>query len=280
MFYTDYKMLTFILVFFLVLSVVITHLSVKRMNRKSNSEKSGCLTYVYAYLLVAAILGIGITSFIFAGDTLVDLSKGIGLDSYEAKVINYEMHISEKPDNNPDGKTRYRDVLMKTPTVEFITKTNDTIVKELDFSSEKLRESYTVKYNEKTGEVIVWGFVFVLKLAVSILFSFIFGGLIIGLFIYISNGNIKKYINKFISITLQFFIPFLIVGLEALLIYGFFQMESSAPFWVKALLIFFIMALAAVILGFAYAFWQKIRKRYTTNIKHNHLKKQDNNYDI
>ncbi len=273
-------MLTLILVLFLILSVVITHLSVKRMNRKSNSEKSGYLTYVYAYLLVAAILGIGITSFIFAGDTLVDLSKGIGLDSYEAKVINYEMHISEKPYNNPDGKTRYRDVLMKAPTVEFITKTNDTIVKELDFSSEKLRESYTVKYNEKTGEVIVWGFVFVLKLAVSILFSFIFGGLIIGLFIYVSNGNIKKYINKFISITLQFFIPFLIVGLEALLIYGFFQMESSESFWVKALLIFFIMALAAVILGFAYAFWQKIRKRYTTNIEHNHLKKQDNNYDI
>lgn len=249
-------MSTLIVVLFLVLSTIITHLIVKRMNRKSDSEKGGCFSYAYMYLLVAAVLSVGITSFIFAVDTLNKFSKGLFLDSYQAKVIGYELDTESKPPHR----------VMKIPTVEFVTKTNDTIVRELDFSAEELQESYPIKYNEKADEIIIWGFILVLKLVASILFSFIFGGLIIGLFIYATNGNIRKYYNKLISIGLKVFLPLLIVGFEALLIYAYLQITSE-PFWVKALLIFFILTLVAVILGFSYAFWLKINKGSSEKLK-------------
>ena len=232
------------------------------MNKNVEQKKTGCVGYAYVYLFVSTILLAGSISFVFMADTLTTFYKGVQKQSYQAEVVDYEFSIRKKADE----QISFHEPFAKTPIVQFITKSNDTITRELDFSSEELPQSYHIKYDEKTGEIIIWGLVFILKMMTSVIFSYLFGSFIVGLLVYVFNGNIKKAFKILYSIALNVFLPLYLIAFEALLIHTYYN-EDVEPFWIKILLVLFIMVLGFVILLLLHSIYKRKFNKHKREIR-------------
>ena len=225
---------------FLVVTLLMIHFFIKRL-----SGKKGCMTYGYIGLILFCINVFAIFSWVFMYSSTKDLyAIATSGQQYTATVISFteEQHYDSE-DN------RY--YTMYQPTVEFTTEAGNVIAKELDFSTSGLEvgDTYKVNYNEANDKVITLGFTLVMKLVGSFIFCFIFTLLLVGVIKFSSGHSMESYKAFASKIGFQFFIPFLMIGFNLLLIYGIFY-GNEVPLFVTGLLIFFSVMLALGTLGY------------------------------
>jgi len=227
------------LLFGLAVSLVLTYFILKRMG------KSGCMTFGYVALIIVCINSFAIGSMFFMYSTVNDIYSVITSgENYTSTVISF---TSEEHHDSDDGSS----YMMYTPTVRFITQNNKTVVRELDFSTSSMDigDSYKVNYNTETNKVIVLGFTLVIKFIGAFIFFFVFSFLFVGVFLYAFNRDMKAYGSLISAIGFYFFIPFLMIGFNLLLIYGTF-FGNTVPFWVTLLLLFFSVMLTLATFGY------------------------------
>ncbi|WP_299105041.1 DUF3592 domain-containing protein [uncultured Winogradskyella sp.] len=224
---------------FLAITILMVYFFVKRLG------KAGCMTYGYMGLIIFCINLFTIFSLFFAytisKEVYSVLTSG---EKYNAVVISY---TTETHYDSDDGSS----YTMDTPTVRFTTDTGETIERELDFSTSDVTvgDEYKVNYNAETGSVITLGFTLIMKVVGAFIFSFIFTFLFIGIIMYSFGYEMEGYKNLIAKIGFNFFIPFLMIGFNALLIYGIFY-GNEVPVWVTLMLGFFVFMLTLGILGY------------------------------
>lgn len=227
------------IVSFIAVSILMVFFVIKRLG------KSGCMTYGYAGLVIFSINLFTVFSLYFAFTTTNQvyavLTSG---EKYNAEVISY---TTETHYDSDDGSS----YTMDTPTVRFTTKQGETIERELDFSTSDITvgDTYNVNYNAETGAVITLGFNLIIKVVGSFLFLFIFTFLFIGVIMYALGYNMEGYKSLVAQIGFKFFIPLLMIGFNALLIYGIFY-GNDVPVWVTLMLVFFVVMLTLGIVGY------------------------------
>ena len=227
------------LLFGLAVSLVLTFFIIKRMG------KSGCMTYGYVALLIVSINSMAVGSMFFMYSASHDIYSVITSgENYTSTVISF---TSEEHHDSDDGSS----YTMYTPTVRFITQNNKVVVRELEFSTSRMNvgNTYKVNYNKETDKVITLGFNLAIKFIGAFIFFFIFSFLFVGVIMYAFNRDMKAYTALVSKIGFYFFIPFLMIGFNLLLIYGIF-FGNTVPFWVTLLLIFFVFMLTLATFGY------------------------------
>lgn len=222
---------------FVALTILATILFVKRSGGK------GCLTFGYIALVLLCINLFTIFSWMFMYSTTRDIiAVAVSGKSYTSQVVSYTSHNSEDSDG--------RSITMYTPTVRFITEDGKTIQKELSFSTSGLKvgDTYKINYNEETGKVVTLGFTLSISFVGAFLFTFIFSILFIGQILYIFGYEMDKYKQIVMKAGFYFFLPFIMIGFDVLLIYALFY-GNEVPIFVTGILIFFIFVLTLAILG-------------------------------
>ncbi|MDO5104638.1 hypothetical protein [Capnocytophaga sp.] len=219
----------------------------KRHYKSRKKTKIGIRSFLWIFGTMASILGITIVSFVIMTQTSSEVVKGLQSETYQAEVIDNEIDFVKERYKNADGEIIEIEKLMYIPVVRFVTTQNDTIVKALDFSVKRLQTSYPIKYYQKNDEIIGWGFAFLLKVIASSAFSLVFGSLLIGIFIYIFNGNTQKYLNQLITFGKYVLFPSLLIAAELLLIYAYFNGDTQES-GVKTALLASITIIGIVIL--------------------------------
>lgn len=224
---------------FIVINIIITFFVLKR------SKKIGCIAFGYIGLVLFIINLFTVFSWLSFYSTIEEtygvLTSG---KNYTATVINYtskEVYNSE----NRQYRTMY------TPIVEFTTFQGDNITRSLDFSTSGLEigDTYWVNYNTATGKVTTLGFTITIKVVGTFLFCFIFMILFIGEILYLFNLRMDRYFSFLKGAGLYFFLPLIMIGFDALLIYALFY-GNAVPLWVSLLLVFFIIMLTLAIMGY------------------------------
>lgn len=119
----------------------------------------------------------------------------------------------------------------------------------LSTSNKKNGKTYKVHYDETTDTIITLGFTMIIKTVGAFIFCFVFSFLFIGLLFFILNHPMDNYKNLASLIGFYFFVPFLMIGFDVLLIYSIFY-GNSVPFFVTILLLFFISILSLAIVGY------------------------------
>ena len=224
---------------FLIVCILMTYFFVKRQG------SSGCATYGFMGLIILSINMFTIFSWGFMLSTSLDLYKVMSSGKkYESKVISY---TSEQ---RYDSEKR-RHYTMYQPTVQFRTDSGEIIKTELDFSSSNINigDSYSVNYDEDSGSVIALGFTLVIKTVGAFIFSVIFSFLFLGLVKYILGHNMDSYTALVTKVGLSFFVPFLMIGFDLLLIYAIFY-GNDIPWYATAMLIFFVLVLTLAVFGY------------------------------
>jgi hypothetical protein len=224
---------------FLAITILMVYFFVKRLG------KAGCMTYGYMGLIIFCINLFTIFSLFFAytisNEVYSVLTSG---EKYNAVVISY---TTETHYDSDDGSS----YTMDTPTVRFTTELGETIERELDFSTSDITvgDEYNVNYNAETGSVITLGFTLIMKVVGAFIFSFIFTFLFIGIIMYSLGYDMEGYKTLIAKIGFNFFIPFLMIGFDALLVYGIFY-GNDVPVWVTIMLMFFVFMLTLGIMGY------------------------------
>lgn len=224
---------------FIVLTIILTYFFVKRLGRK------GCVTFVYVGLVIFCINLFTIFSWGLMFKSIKEIYSVVTSgDKYTASVVSF---TAEKHYDSKDKRTYY----MYQPTVKFTTNNGRTIERELDFSTSSLKKGdiYKVNYDEKSDKIITLGFTMIIQLVGAFLFWFILSFLTGGIIKYVLGHQMDDYQALVSKIGFYFFIPFLMIGFDGLLVYAMFY-GNKAPWFITALLVFFILVLTLSILGY------------------------------
>lgn len=224
---------------FVLITVLLTYFFVKRMQRK------GCITFAYVGAVIFCINLFAVFSWMFMVSSSRDLYKAASSGkSYTAKVISF---TSEEHYDSDKG----RSYTMYQPTVQFTTESGRVVDKELEFSTSDLElgDIYKVNYNETNGKVITLGFTLIIRLVGAFIFCFLLTFLVAGLLRYVLGWPMGNYYALISKIGFNFFVPFLMIGFDALLIYALFY-GNEVPGWATALIVFFILVLSLAIVGY------------------------------
>jgi len=220
-----------------LLILVVTIFFTIRFLRRIKSK--GCFTFGYIGLSILIINAFTFFSWMFMSDNLQDIyTVALSENKYSAIVTSTtsEEHYYDEIDGS---QTMY------TPTVKFTTNTGRLIHKELNFatsSNEEIGKTYKVHYDETTDTLITFGFTMIIKTVCAFIFCFIFSFLFTGLLFFILDQPMYSYENLAYLIGFYFFIPFLIIGFDLLLIYSIFH-GNSVPYFVTYIVYFFISVL-------------------------------------
>ena len=213
---------------------------------QSGKESLGCLGFGYVFLVVSILMVFAIGSAIGVGSSIYKSTQLLlHGQRYPAKVISYTTYESHDSDA---GTT----TTMFTPTLEFTTASGQLVEHTVSYSSSSkptIGEFVTVYYDEVTQKGMSFGFgalaLFVGALIFMVTLVFVFWGVLL----YAMNYDMTNYFHraKFIGVT--FFIPLLMILFDGLLIYALFY-GNKVPFFVTALLVFFILVLSLAIWGY------------------------------
>ena len=264
-----------ILLLFLVVSVGLTYLIIRKFNSKAkdkNKEKAGCLTAFFIWVPISLL--VGLTPFMLAlgADTakeLYQLASDSDFKPYTAQVVRYEDIHTERFERK-SGKTYYTEyVEMGIPVVTFTIESGQELERALPFATEVNGESsYNIRYKASTDEIIVTDVYIVVKIIGLIIF-FVLGGFAYwGIYLYLTGLPMKNYGNYLVKGLLYGVILTMSMGLCAGLIYG--ALTKELPLWAQAICIFFALSLVIVIVMiFSSMFRSKVRdplkqKRKTT----------------
>lgn len=224
---------------FVILTILLTYFFVKRMDKK------GCVTFAYAGAVIFCINLFAIFSWMFMVSSCQDIYKVISSGKqYTARVISYTA------EEHYDSEDR-RYYTMYKPTVRFNTESGAIITKQLNFSqsSVDVGDTYRINYNSATGAVITLGFIMIIQFVGAFIFCFILTFLVAGIIRYIMGWPMERYYTLISKVGFNFFVPFLMTGFDALLIYAIFY-GNDVPGWVTALLVFFVIVLSLAIWGY------------------------------
>ncbi len=224
---------------FVIITILLTYFFVKRMDRK------GCVTFAYVGAVIFCINLFALFSWMFMIGSCRDIYKVISSGrQYTATVISY---TTEEHYDSED----HRYYTMHTPTVQFSTASGEVITKQLKFSTSNIEvgDTYKVNYDVASGEVITLGFTMVIKFIGSFIFCFILTFLVAGMIRYVLGWPMERYFALIATIGFHFFLPFLMIGFDALLIYALFY-GNDVPGWATALLVFFIIVLSLSVWGY------------------------------
>jgi len=207
-----------------------------RINKRLE-RKSGCIGFGYVSLVTFCIsgfaIGVTIMLFTYVGGSLNTLING---DKYAATITDYTSE--RKEDSDGDMQTYY------TPIFSFTTNEGIEITKSSGYSStgtpeigERIEVYYDIK-NDKVfqpGAMAIIGTVGMLIMCIVLVFSFV------GIIRFAFGYNMAGFWRICQRFGTMFFIPFIMIAFDALLIYALFYKKQ--PFWVELLLGFFILAL-------------------------------------
>ncbi len=224
---------------FVLITLLLTYFFVKRTDRK------GCLTFAYVGLVIFCINLFALFSWMFMISSCRDVYKVISSGhQYTATVVSYTTEQHYDADD-------HRSYTMPTPTVTFTTESGQEVNQQLKFSTSSVAvgDTYRVNYNAATGEVITLGFMMIIKFVGSFIFCFILTFLVAGIIRFVMGWPMERYYTLMSRIGFNFFIPFLMIGFNALLIYALFY-GNEVPGWATAILVFFILVLSLSIWGY------------------------------
>ncbi len=207
-----------------------------RINKRLE-RKSGCIGFGYVSLVIFCIsgftIGVTIMLFTYVGGSLNTLING---DKYAATITDYTSE--RKEDSDGDMQTYY------TPIFSFTTNEGIEITKSSGYSStgtpeigERIEVYYDIK-NDKVfqpGAMAIIGTVGMLIMCIVLVFSFV------GIIRFAFGYNMAGFWRICQRFGTMFFIPFIMIAFDALLIYALFYKKQ--PFWVEMLLGFFILVL-------------------------------------
>ncbi|QXP61841.1 hypothetical protein [Olleya sp. HaHaR_3_96] len=215
---------------FLALTLLLTFFIAKRLG------KTGCIGFGYVALIVGAINLFTVLVFFLISTAIKDL--------YAIPFgINYTAEVIDSVSKSTEDGTMY------SPIVAFTTQSGAAVTEELSFSSGSLQNSYYINYNEDTGKLIPLGFILALKLAAAILFGVIFIFSFTGIILYAGGINMSGYLEVVKVVGLKFFLPLIMIGFDALLIYALFY-GNEMPIFILGILVFFIFMLTLGIWGY------------------------------
>lgn len=224
---------------FLMITLLFTYLFLKR------TGKTGCISFGYMFLIIFSITIFAVISINFLIKTLQEIYDVVVYgEIYTSKVVSL---IQDGLYVHEDGRKEP----MYRATVEFITNNNKILKKFLDFtdSNIKIGETYWIHYNQETGKLTSLGFTMAIKVAGAFLLSFVLTFVFTGLLLYALNSDMQAYFNFVRKAGFYVFIPFIMIGFNALLIYGIFY-GHKVPAWVTVLLVFFVFGLTLATLGY------------------------------
>lgn len=225
------------------LSLIVFSIWVTTRIKRRMEMKAGCLSFGYIALIVFSIG-------IFAISAPAILISYIGLnlhtfangERYTAIVKDYTSEVRE--DSEGDLTTYYcAQLVFVTDAGEKITKEDSSTIGEPQIGAK-----YTVYYNASNDKMFVWSAVFPIMVCGLLIMCSVFLVVFYGIMRYALGFDMKgfwKFLRNFGSV---FFIPFIMIGFDALLIYALFH--KTHPLWVYALLIFFILVLTLASLGY------------------------------
>lgn len=238
---------------FLAITVILTLLFLRR------SKQLGCFSFIYVWLIILALSATTLGAFAF---------MYTGVKQAHFALSNNETYTALTIDTIESGKSDEGETMYQ-PVVSFTTTSGQVIKKSLGFTTTEhgIEKTYQVKYNEATDEMVTLGFTLWLTLIAPLIFAMVCVPIMIGLILYILGRDMEKFYSFATTFGLAFFVPFMMIIFDALLIYAFFNdnggmvtttingRSSSAfhetrPFWVTALLVFFIVVLSLAIVGY------------------------------
>ncbi len=221
------------LILFVVVSLIMTILLIRRI------KASGCFSFAYLGAIIFSINALTFVSYSLMYNNIKDLYTVTKYGkTYTAIVTDHEF------DSKKDGEAFY------IPIVTF-TADGKQITQKLDFSTsgEELGKEYKINYNKDTKTITTLGFHIVIKTVGIFIFFVIFSFLFVGLVLLILDKDMSLYKHILKLFGTFFFLPFLMIGFDALLVYSLFY-GNKVPFYVTAILIFFIFSLTAGIIGY------------------------------
>lgn len=221
----------------LLFSLLLTRGILKR------KELKGCLIGGYIFLVIFCILLLAGTFSIIGIKGLIEsVQTYINGKPYLSVVYDYSSYESEDDEGN--SHTMY------TPHVKFTTKEGYEVTHKLGISSgapPTMGDTYKVYYDPGNGDVFVISLTaFFLYAAASVL-VFLLLLAIAGAVIYVLGFNMNKYYNCVSNFIFYFFIPLVMAGFDALLMYALFNPQ---PLWVRALLLVFVIMLTLGLMGY------------------------------
>lgn len=224
---------------FIFVTILLTYFYTKRL------ESKGCITFTYVGIVLFCInffLIISWSFFITSVKNVYDVAL-LG-DNYTATVVRFIESESYDSDRRMN-ETMYQ------PVVEFTTKNGNVLQRKLDFSSSEAIEgkTYRINYNKEKDTVITLGFVLVLKFVAAFIFTLVFTFLFVGAINYVLGKEMDLYYHLLSIVGFYFFIPFLMIGFNLLLIYGAFY-GNDLPLFVTGILWFFVFVLTLAIWGY------------------------------
>ena len=236
------------------LGIILFSLWITQKIAKRKNTKLGCIGFGYIALVVFCIsmFAVFLTSIIL-DLTIKKTDMLINSKSYTAQVIDFqeEQHI----DSEGYSTTSHY------PILKFTTEDGKILIRtsnEADISHKRLiGETRTVYYYEKEDLFTTIGamtFISIIGLGVMCL---VFVTLFVGIVIYGVGLPMKKYLRICSNIGFRFLVPLLMIAFDALLIYAFFHGNTSQAWFVKPILVLFIIGLSFGIWGYLNMIIQK-----------------------
>ncbi len=250
---------------FIGVTVVISFLFLKRLK-----IKVGCFSLGYIWLIVFSVmlLTVGAWSLAYNQVKNVYFAMTTG-ETYTAEVID-RVWVERKVDDNKQVRDIY------SPIVRFITDDGQVITKKLEFATSRVNigETYQVKYDGDTGKSVTLGFTLIVLISGVFIFVVVLTLLSVGIILFVLNREMTSFFSVVKIFGFYFFLPLLMIGFDALLIYVLFNdsgttvtttfsvldspLETTSetfaagerPLYVNAMLVFFIFVLTLGIMGY------------------------------
>lgn len=229
----------------LVIGLLLTYMIGQRRVSEGKGNL-GCLGFGYVFLVITILMTFalsitwGIGSSIYKTITIV--SNG---QRYEAKITSFSSY--ESYDSDTGNYTT-----MYTPTVSFVTSSDEKVTHTLSYASSSrpdIGNSMVVYYNPILKDSVSFGFgtwaLFIGALIMATVFLFAFWGVLL----YAMNYKMDKYFTKLKFIGIHFFIPFIMILFDGLLLYALLY-GNEVPIYVSGILVFFILVLTLGIWGY------------------------------
>lgn len=230
----------------IIFSIIIGNRILKRFRKIATISTNGCLTRAYVTLVVFCI---GVFAFLIGYILITTLYSKVDAlqngDRYVATVVDH-VTSEKKDDETGNYETYYQSVL------EFTTTDGSTKRINADTSSpsaDAIGHTFDIRYNKSTGNIVMFSGTTVIMIVALVLMAIAFIGAFVALIAYALGIDTSKLASFGKSFLLMFFLPFVMIAFDALLIYSLlYGNRVSLP--ITAILVFFIFVLSLSIVGY------------------------------
>jgi hypothetical protein len=207
--------------------------------------------YIFLIIYCISICTIGITwaisDYAFKKIDLLTHAK-----SYSAQVVDFD----KKETEDSEGTTT-----SYYPILRFTTETGETVTMpsdEAEMSHElNIGERRTVYYYAEKGKLTTIGAMTYVSIIGLLIMFLCLETVFVGILMYSFGCKMDKFYHFVRIAGMNFFAPFLMIAFDVLLIYAFFYGDTSGGWFIKPLLIVFILGVTFGIWGYITIIRQK-----------------------